>query len=160
MADRVCVTISIGGALRRELLPDLATAVQSEGACIDWDGTPFALADLVPGQPLTVMAYEVAWGRFEELEWFCRCHSLAFARWSGGCGGSFGPERVVFDGSTEPLAFAATEDDEIVLDEGTARHLGSFAAIEAYFAAAAVRPGPLAIVDVPGNPEAHGGDHG
>jgi hypothetical protein len=41
MADRVSVAIRIGGSLSPALLPDFCAAIESDGACIDWEGTPF-----------------------------------------------------------------------------------------------------------------------
>jgi hypothetical protein len=57
---------------------------------------------------------EVAWGCFAAIEEFCADHGLLFARWAGGASGSFGAERVVFDGM-ELQSFAASEDDQILI---------------------------------------------
>lgn len=147
MADRVSVTICIGGPLRRSLIAELATAIEHENAQIDWEGTAFSPADLVPGQRLSLVANEVAWGRFDEIEWFCRCHGLGYVRWSGGCAGSFGPERVVFRNDGEPREYAVTDDDEVMISLETVRKVGSIEAIEAHFEAAGWQPPPITIVD-------------
>ena len=68
MADRTSASITIGGTLPRSLLPDLATFVQAEGLSTEWDSEIFSLAMFREGVPLELMAHEVAWGRFEQLE--------------------------------------------------------------------------------------------
>ncbi|WP_052816611.1 hypothetical protein [Sphingobium fuliginis] len=116
----------------------------------------FSSAELPLDEPLSLMANEVAWGRFEAIEQFCRDNQLIFVRWAGACAGSFGPERVVFDGIAE-TTFAVTDDDEVMISRDDVRRLGSIASIEAYFAAADLTVPPLVIVDgiLP-----DGGDHG
>jgi hypothetical protein len=101
MADRVSVAIKLGGVLPRALLAELEAAIIADSASTDWEGSEFSIADLPVDQPLALMANEVAWGRFETIEQFCRDNQLIFARWAGGYAGSFGPERVVFDGVDE-----------------------------------------------------------
>lgn len=41
MADRASVAIRIGGSLSPDLLPGFCAAVESDGACTDWEGTAF-----------------------------------------------------------------------------------------------------------------------
>src|SRR3546814_11516427 len=53
------------------------------GLSTEWDGEPFAADQLACGEPVRLMAHEVAWGRLEALEAFCVTHGLPFARWSG-----------------------------------------------------------------------------
>jgi hypothetical protein len=156
MADRVSVAIKLGGTLPRALLAKLETAITDDGASIDWEGSEFVVAELPADEALSLMANEVAWGRFEAIEQFCRNNQLIFARWAGGCPGSFGPERVVFDGMDE-TTFAVTDDDEVMISREDVRRLGSIASIETYFAAADLAVPPLVIVDdiLP-----EGGDHG
>lgn len=146
MADRVSVTIMLGGTLPRALLAELETAITDDGASIDWEGSEFAIAELPADEPLSLMANEVAWGRFEAIEQFCRDNQLIFARLAGGCAGSFGPERVVFDGIDE-TTFTVTDDDEVMISRDDVRRLGSIASIEANFAAADLTVPPLVIVD-------------
>ncbi|MEB0303404.1 hypothetical protein QN348_21200, partial [Mucilaginibacter sp. 5C4] len=83
--------------------------------------------------PLYLVAHEVAWGIFNEIEAFCQRQGLVYARWSGGAPGSFGPERVVCDGSGSVQHFAASDDDEVMISAELVRSLGSLAAITAYF---------------------------
>lgn len=147
MADRVFVTIRIGGSLSRAHVPALVAVIEREGATTDWEGTPFSTDELHGQQPLELVAYEVAWGNFEELEHFCLTHGLPFIRWSGGCPGSFGPERVVFDGQNDPCAFLTTEDDDILISLEDVRRLATIGAIEAHFAGAERQVQPLTIVD-------------
>ena len=145
MADRVSASITIGGALVAALLPDLLAAIQSEGLSTEWDGEPFAADQLASGEPVRLMAHEVAWGRFEELEAFCVTHGLPFARWSGAYAGQWGAERTVFTRSGEPQGYAADEDDYILIGRCTVERLGTIEAIIAHFDAADFAIPPLVI---------------
>jgi len=145
MADRVSASIAIGGSLPAALLSDFAEAIQREGLSTEWDGEPFTLDDITDDAPLSVMAHEVAWGRFEQLEAFCIANGLPFARWSGGYPGQWGAERLVFTGSGEPVSYAADEDDYILMGRCTAERLGSYAAILAHFDAAEFAIPPLVV---------------
>ncbi len=147
MADRVSARIMIGGSLPRSSLQDLKQLCDDEDLRVDWEGEPFDPGDIPSDAPVDLMAHQVAWGCFEDLEQFCRDHGLAYVRWSGGCSSSFGPERVVFTGTGEPESYGVTEDDDLVFDLDTIRRLGSLDAIEARAAAGEFRPGPLTIVD-------------
>ena len=60
MADRVSVSIRIGGSLDAADLSDLLAAIAADGATADWEGTPFDLASLDRSTPLALMATEVA----------------------------------------------------------------------------------------------------
>ena len=142
MADRVSVAIRIGGSLPLALLPAFCAAIESDGVCIDWEGTPFDPVLLDQGASLYLAAHDIAWGKFEAIERFCVEHHLLFARWACGAPGSFGPERVVFDGA-RVRSFAASDDDEILISAETVRGLGSFAAVMAHLAAAQLEMPPL-----------------
>ena len=111
MSDRVSASISIGGVPLATLREELFAIIQREGLCIDWDGTGFAASRIEHGKPLDLMAYEVRWGRFEHLEQFCVNHGLAYQRHSSACPGSFGAERIVFDGRQGPFNFDTNDDD-------------------------------------------------
>jgi hypothetical protein len=87
---------------------------------------------------------EVAWGRFETIEAFCVDHGLIFARWAGAASGSFGPERVVHDGSIS-RGFTASDDDEILICADAVRDLGSYVAVMAHFAAAELKIPPFQL---------------
>lgn len=156
MADRVSVAIKLGGQLPRSLLADFEAAIISDGASTDWQGSEFSVAELPVDQPLSLMANEVAWGTFEAIEQFCRDNQLMFARWAGGCAGSFGPERLVFNG-IEEMTFAVTDDDEVMISRDDVRRLGSIASIETHFAAADLAVPPLVIVEAR---QPDGGNHG
>ncbi|MET3436023.1 hypothetical protein [Sphingomonas sp. 1185] len=156
MADRVFVKITIGGALPRSRLQDLLTVVANEGLSLDHDDEELSIEDHVANEPLTLMAHEVAWGRFDQLESFCQKLGLAFVRSSGGYAGSFGPVRVVFAGWGQPVSYLITEEDELVFDLAALRKLGSMEAIEAQAGEAAFEPGPLVIVDTPVMEPSHG----
>lgn len=146
MADRVSASITIGGSLPASLLPSFAAAIELEGLSAEWGGEPFTLDDMPDDAPLSLMAHEVAWGRFEALEAFCIAHGLAFARWSGGYSGQWGAERLVFTGSGEPTSYAADEDDYILMGRCTAQRLGSYGAILAHFDAADFAIPPLVVI--------------
>ena len=145
MADRVSASIRIGGALIPAAFAELASIIADEGLSTEWDGKTFAPEDRSVGEPLHLYAHEVAWGRFEALETWCVEQKLPFARWSGGYGGQWGPERVVFTGRGEPTSYAADEDDQIVIVRDTIERLGSVEVILAYFDAADVPVPPLVV---------------
>lgn len=145
MADRVSASITIGGALPSALLPDFIALIEQQGLSTEWDGEPFTASDLTGNAALELMAHEVAWGRFEELEAFCVNNALPYSRWSGAYSGQWGAERVVFTGSGEPRSYAADEDDYILIGRSTAERLGTFAAIVAHFDAADFAVPPLVI---------------
>lgn len=145
MADRVSASITIGGALPSALLLDFIALIEQQGLSTEWDGEAFTASDLTRNAALELMAHEVAWGRFEELEAFCVRNALPFSRWSGAYPGQWGAERVVFTGGGEPRSYAADEDDYILIGRCTAERLGSFEAIVAHFDAADFAVPPLAI---------------
>jgi len=136
MVDRVSATITIGGLITGAGLRDLLDLIDVEGLSADWEGEAFSLSDLVEGEPLKVMAHEVAWGRFDELERFCVRESLPFVRWSGSCAGQWGAERVVFRGVGDPVSYPCDEDDDIVVGRQQLERLGTFDEAMAYFDAA------------------------
>lgn len=84
---------------------------------------------------------------FDDLEQYCCDQRIPYVRWSGACPGSFGAERIVFDGKTGPLNYSVDDDDHIVLHEQTIDQLGSIRAIRAYLKPAAFEVPPLAIVE-------------
>jgi len=145
MADRVSVSITIGGDLAASDRDRFVAIIADEGLSVEWDGPNFDVAQLREDGALTLCAHEVAWGRLDDLEAFCVEQRLPFARWSGGCPGAFDPERAVFNGSGEPRCFGASEDDEVMIGRQTAAALGSFAAIIANFDAADFVVPPLRL---------------
>ena len=145
MADRVSVTIVIGGVLPASQRETLADLIAHEGLSIEWDGPPFDASQFPDDVPLMLHAHEVAWGRVETLEAFCVEQGLAFARWSGSYPGQWDPERVVFTGAGEPQSFGASEDDYVMIGRHTAEALGSYEAIIANFDAADFTVPPLRI---------------
>ncbi|QCI78803.1 hypothetical protein E6W36_01795 [Hankyongella ginsenosidimutans] len=98
MADRCQAPITIGGTLPASLLDAFIETIRDEGLSTEWDCTGFDASDLPENDALRLMANEVAWGRFDDLEAFCIVHRLPFARWSGACLGAFDAVRVVFTG--------------------------------------------------------------
>ena len=145
MADRVSASIVLGGTISTAAFAELAILVEQEGLSTEWDGEPFQPGDITPGQPLSLYAHKVAWGRFEALESWCVANAMPFTRWSGAYAGQWGAERVVFIGAGEPASFAADEDDCVLIGRDTAERLGSIEAIRAHFDAADFVVPPLVI---------------
>ena len=169
MADRVSAQITLGGKLAGSAVPELIAAIEAEGVAPDYEGTQFEAADLFNGEPLTLCASEVAWGTFNVLEAFCRTHGLAYRRWFGACSGVWGAGRCIYRGSGETRDgpqviddYDASDDDQTLLGEQLARHLGSYEAIIAHFARASFAVPPLEISDAPKihttNPDTTGPD--
>ena len=145
MADRVSASIALGGIVTAAQLHDLTELIADEGLSTEWGGEPFEPSQLTPGEPLQLHADEVAWGMFEELEAWCREHHVPYVRWSGGYGGEWAAERVVFDGSGDPRSYDADESDRIFVDRHTVERLGSMEAILAHFDGADFRVPPLVV---------------
>lgn len=146
MADRVPVTIVIGGMLPVMQLDALTAIIRSEDLSIEWGGPPFDAAHYPADGPLTLHAEEVASGILDELEPFCIEQRPPFVRWSGGFNGHFGPERVIFTGTGETRIFAVDEDDVLVVPRTTIEQLGSLDAVFAYFAQGDFVVPPLRLV--------------
>jgi hypothetical protein len=147
MADRVSASIKLGGAVTASQFEQLAVQIAAYDLRLEWDGEPFMPAALPVGEPLHLFAHDVPWGCFEEIEQFCCDHGIAYRRWSGSCPGSFGAQRIVFDGKTGPLNFAVDEDDHLVLHAQTINGLGSMRAIRRYIGEAEIE---LAAFEVDG----------
>lgn len=145
MADRVSASIEIGGNISASGYAELAEIIAAEGLSTEWDGETFKPEDRTVGEPLTLYAHQVPWGRFEELESWCIKNRLPFARWSGGFGTEWTAERVVFTGDGGPRFYIADECDRILVDRGVIEQLGSIEAILAHFDAADTVLPPLAV---------------
>lgn len=155
MADRVSASIVLGGSITADRYEELAAIIAGEGLSTDWDGEGFEPSHRTVGEPLSLCAHEVPWGRFEELEAWCVEHQLPFARWSGGYGGQWSAERVVFPGGGEPQSYVADEDDRILIDRDRVEALGALEAVIAWFDAADFVVPPLIVegdLDPPGEP--------
>jgi len=136
MADRVSASIILGGRITTSEFAELSAIIAAEDLSIEWDGPTFKSTDRTVGEPLHLNAHQVPWGCFETLESWCVKKKLPFARWSGGCPGSFDAERVVFTGGGEPTFYTVDEDNCVVIGRRTVNDLGSIEAILAHFAAA------------------------
>ena len=154
MADRVSAQITIGGTLPASALPELIAAIQDEGLSIEYDGEPFQTGEVASGEALTLCGHEVAWGTFRILEAFCRTHRLAYSRWYGACSGAWGSGRSIYrgvhetrDGEEGVDDYDASDDDQTLMGEQLARHLGSYEAIVAHFERASFAVPPLEITD-------------
>lgn len=137
MADRVSASITIGGAVSCDQYQALCALIQDEARSTQWDGDLFTSDARVEGESLSLYAHEVSWGSFNALEQYCCTNSIPYHRWSGACPGSFGAERIFFDGTTGPFNYDADEDDRVVLTAETIEKLGSMRAIRAYLKPAA-----------------------
>ena len=137
MADRVSANITIGGTMTPEQFAMLSDLIASHDLSTDWDGPAFAPDERVEGEPLRLYAHETPWGMFDDLEQYCCDQHIAYVRWSGACPGSFGAERIVFDGANGPLNYSVDGDDHAMLHEQTIDQLGSIRAIRAYLKPAA-----------------------
>ena len=146
MADRVAANIVIGGRVTPEQFAALAALIAAEDLRVEWDGEPFDTGKIEPDQPLRLYACEVPCGSFEALEQYCCDQQIAYQRWSGGCSGSFGAERIVYDGNTGPFNFAVDEDDRLVLRAQTIGQLGSMRAIRRYIAEADIEIPAFAVM--------------
>ena len=147
MSDRVSASISIGGNLPLSLHDQFVEAVRNEGLSTEWGGPEFTADQIEHDRPLHLMAYDVAWGRFDELEQFCVNHGVTYQRDSCGFSGSFGAERIVFDGTNGPLNYDSDDQNAVVLTRETIMQLGSMEAIAAYFADAEIIIPPLVFAD-------------
>ena len=154
MADRVSAQITIGGSLAASACAGLIAAIQDEGLSTEYDGEPFEPGQLVSGEALILCGHEVAWGTFRILEAFCRTHRLAYSRWFGACSGAWGSGRSIYRGAQELREgeegvdeYDASDDDQTLIGEQLARHLGSYQAIIAHFERASFAVPPLEITD-------------
>lgn len=147
MADRVSATISIGGNVTRTQFDQLVISIANEGLALDWDSEPFATDQIVEGEALQLCAYEVPWGMFEALEQYCCDNHMAYRRWSGACSGTFGAERIVYDGKSGAFNYDVNDDDIVMLTVQTIEQLGSMRVIRAYLKPAAFEIPPLVIAD-------------
>lgn len=146
MADRASASIVIGGTLPQDVIPAFLYAVEMDHGRLDWEGEPVDHGALQREEPLHICAYDLPGGIFDTLEPFCELHGLPFVRSSGGCGGVFGPERVVFAGEGPARHFEMNESEQIVATYPEIADLGSMEAIAAWFASAEFTPPPLQIL--------------
>ena len=142
MADRVPVSITIGGTLTQALYDALLAILDSEGLSQEWDAP---LDQPALGKPLILHASEVAWGNLDELEPFLQHNKLPYSKWFGGYAGGWTPGRVIFRGTGQPIQYPADEDDRILIDEQCVKRLGSYNAIVAYFTEAEFDVPPLIL---------------
>lgn len=147
MADRVSASITICGNVTADQFAELVSMIAAHGLSTEWDGAEFTADHYVARESLALFAHETPWGIFEDLEQYCCEHHLSYIRWSGGCVGSFGPERVVFDGKIGPLNYDVDEDNHVVIHAHTIEQLGSMRAIRRYLKQAEIEMLPLVIAE-------------
>jgi hypothetical protein len=145
MADRVSASITIGGTVTADQFAELTSMIIAHGLSTEWDGPAFTAEHYIAGQPLALYAHETPWSMFDDLEQYCCDHDIPYIRWSGGCAGSFGPERIVYDGRSGPLNYDVDEDDHVVVHAHTIAQLGSMRAIRRYLKAAEIILPPLVV---------------
>ena len=146
MADRVSASITIGGKVTADQFAELTSMIVAHGLSNEWDGADFSAEQVIAGEPLALFANETPWGMFDDLEQYCCDHHIPYIRWSGGCAGSFGPERIVYDGKSGPLNYDVDEDDHVVLHAHTIEQLGSMRAFRHYLKAAVIMLPPLVVI--------------
>ncbi|WP_030540242.1 hypothetical protein [Sphingobium sp. DC-2] len=145
MVDRVSASIEVGGMIGVADYSQLLALIAAEDLSVEWDGEAFAPEHRQEGQSLRLYAHEVAWGRFDALEAKCIELGLAFVRWSGGCSGQWGSERVIFTGKGETACYPVDESDTVMISRPALKQLGSIEAILAWFDAADFDIPPLVL---------------
>lgn len=145
MSDRVCANIIIGGTICAKRFDELTAIIASYDLRTEWDGPPFDPAQLPDNDTLRLFAEQVPWGIFDDLEQFCCDEGLAYQRWSGGYPGSFGAERIVYNGKKGPLNYSVDDSDNVMLHAQTINQLGSMRAIRRYLARAEITIPPFAV---------------
>lgn len=145
MADRVPVSILIGGNMSAAIFAEFASAIAFEGLSIEWGGEPFDICLRTVGEPLALFDESCAWGKIDNLEAFCVEHELPFVRWSGSYPGEWSPERLVFRGSGTVDSYMIDESDRVLIDRHLLSDLGSIEAALAYFDAAEFEVPPLVV---------------
>jgi hypothetical protein len=145
MADRVPVSITIGGHADQSTFAELAALIAMEGLSTEWDGPSFEPGHRTIGEAVSLHAHEVAWGRVEALESFCAEKGLPFVRWSGSYPGEWSAERIVFRGAGTIDSYMVDESDRVMIDRYLVNERGSIAAVLAYFDAAAFVVPPLVV---------------
>ncbi|WP_288806378.1 hypothetical protein [uncultured Novosphingobium sp.] len=152
MGNRVSASITIGGQVSHEDYLALAQLIADEGLACEWDGPPFEAGDHAEGEALHLFAHEVAGGRFDALEAKCRELGLAYARWSDGFTGEWGPYRVVCTSEGEPAVYPVDEDDVVVICREDLEAKGSLEAVYAWFDMADFAVPPLLVGGGQGSP--------
>ena len=146
MGDRAPVHITIGGALRRDLLADLAACAEEYDLRTEWDGEPFGPAAAIEGEPLELYGTELNGGQIPEIDAFCIEHGLIFRRWSGGCPGAYLPEIVVFDGTGPMRDYTASEDEYVLFPPSWIRGFTRLRDLKRAMAKAEITVPPLVII--------------
>lgn len=146
MADRVSVSITIGGKLPAALLDELIGKANNHGLSLEWAGEPLAADDLQPGEPLTLHAHEVSNGQVDEVEDFCCAHDLPFVRWSGGAPGAFPAEIVVWQGVGDRRVFTADEHEKVVLTTDEAAEIVTLDDLREHFTTGGYLPPAFEVI--------------
>lgn len=145
MADRVPVSMTIGGHADQSTFAELADLIAMEGLSTEWDGPSFEPGHRTLGEAVSLYAHEVAWGQVETLETFCAEKGLPFVRWSGSYPGEWSAERIIFRGAGTIDSYMVDESDRVMIDRYLVNERGSIEAVLAYFDAAAFVVPPLVV---------------
>lgn len=121
--------------------------IANYGLSTEWDGPAFEETEIPLDGPLRLMAHEVAWGRFDDLECFCQTHGLPYVRTCDGFNGSWSAQKAIFDGTSNPRSYLVSQEGDILLPRSIFATFGSLAEIAAYYDEDAVTIPPLSIVD-------------
>lgn len=146
MPDRVSVSITIGGILPADRVPELIETANRYGLSLEWDGGP--LTEIPSGEPLCLRAHEVLGGDIDDMEDFCCHNDLPFRSWSDGNYGHFTPEIRIWIGEGPRQVYTAAQDEKAVLTADEASQLGSYQAIMEHFRQANYIPPPLHILPI------------
>jgi hypothetical protein len=153
MTDRASATIQIGGAIRSDLIEQLIDAIAGDHGMLDWVGATIDASHIVEGATLEICAHGLTGGQFDEVEGFCNHHGIPYVRNSDPCIGAFSAQRAVHTGDGEPLYFDTNGSDHVLMSRAELNGLGSIAAANVWFEAAAFVPPPLSIVSPPDDQE-------
>ena len=146
MADRVSVSITIGGNLPADQVPKLIELANASGLTLEWEGEALSDDDIKSGEHLRMRAHDVTIGDVDEIGEFCCTNDLPFVCWTDGSAGSFNPETIIWVGEGPRHSFNATDDGKTLISEEEARELGSYEAILKHFALGSFEPPVLTII--------------
>lgn len=120
MGDYYAGSITIGGRLSTQTLPEFLTVLREEEVCLDYDGVPFLptsadelTAHLNEHGHLQLMNNELRDGCYATLEDWLIQHRIGFIRWSSGYG-EYLPEVVHYRRKTGSR-FYLTDDHQLPL---------------------------------------------
>ncbi|PKP99097.1 MAG: hypothetical protein CVT74_08935 [Alphaproteobacteria bacterium HGW-Alphaproteobacteria-13] len=153
MTDRVSATIRIGGAIRSDLIEPLIDAIEGDHGMLDWIGKTVDASDFVDGATLEICAHGLIGGQFDQVEDFCNQHRIPYVRNSDPCVGAFSAQHAVHTGDGAPRYYGTNESERVVMTRAELNELGTIAAANAWFQAAAFSPPAISIIAPTDDPE-------